>query len=113
MPSPRLGQSWREDWKKDRLESEQALADLESDKEREEEALSLEEQLERSRNRPHNDPGGHCPIHLRYLSLPEASGRGCNWCLHGSREAYATYLDSMNLGRDGRPKKATSVKTIA
>ena len=116
MVEVRKGAGYQDDWRRDRIESERALSELESDAEREDELLSFEESLERSRNKARLDRGGRCDVHHRALSYREwrvNGGKGCLWCLYGSQEAYAAHLDSLDLGRDGRRKRQGGMKTIA
>jgi hypothetical protein len=110
---PPHNESFRDTWKRERAELEEALREAESTEEFQERQLTVEEQLERSRNESKRDPKSYCATHLRYLSYPEWMSHGCHWCYYGSKEQYNRYLESRNLDARGRPKKARAFKTIA
>ena len=113
MTSPVPRESYRDTWRRERAESEEALQELESSDEGREAVLTLDEQLEQSRNSTARDPESYCAVHARHLSYPEWNGVGCLWCYYGSQEKYAAYLESRNLDRTGRPKKVRAARQIA
>lgn len=121
MSSPQPGvESYRDRARRERLEAEQALQDLENSEEGREETLTLEENLERSRSEANVALSKHfdgsrffCAEHKRPLTYPEWTGGGCLWCIHGGQEEYAEYLASMNIDRFGRRRRMRGTQAIS